>query len=65
VDAAMADVSAVLSNSALTETDAGQAAAVRERIRLAARQPGVIDYARRPFDIAEHWAPFMVIGDPT
>jgi CHAT domain-containing protein len=63
VDAAMAAVSGVLSRSGLTETDTRQAAEASGRIRLAARQPGVTDYARHPFGVPEHWAPFMVIGD--
>jgi len=44
--------------------EARQAAEVRERARLATRRPQTPDYARRPFGDAEHWAPFILIGDP-
>lgn len=44
--------------------EARQAAELRERIRLALRRPQSPDYSRRPFRDAEHWAPFILIGDP-
>jgi len=45
--------------------EARQAGELRERARLAQRRPQAPDYARRPFCDAEHWAPFILIGDPT
>jgi len=43
---------------------ARQAGQLRERARLALRRPHSPDYARRPFRDVEHWAPFILIGDP-
>ena len=44
--------------------DSADARELRARARLAARRPQNPDYARRPFRDAEHWAPFILIGDP-
>jgi hypothetical protein len=46
------------------DAEAQQAGELREWARLALRRPQTPDYARRPFRDAEHWAPFILIGDP-
>ncbi len=65
LDAARTGISGVLSHDAgLTEAEISRAAQLRERVRLAARRQREPDYSRRPFSGAEHWAPFILIGDP-
>lgn len=61
---AMAAVTRVLSLSGCDDAEIRQAEDLRERARLAGKRLQGPDYARQPFSAAEHWAPFILIGDP-
>jgi CHAT domain-containing protein/tetratricopeptide (TPR) repeat protein len=61
---AMAAVAGLLARAGGDDAETRQAEELRERARLVARQPRNPNYARRPFRGAEHWAPFILIGDP-
>jgi CHAT domain-containing protein len=61
---ALAAVADVLSRAGRDDAQTRQAQELRDRARLAARLSLNPDYTRRPFRDAEHWAPFILIGDP-
>lgn len=54
----------VLARGGGSDSDSRQAAELQERARLVGMRPRDPDYARRPFRATEHWAPFILIGDP-
>jgi CHAT domain-containing protein/tetratricopeptide (TPR) repeat protein len=63
-EAAMRGVTAVLSLDGLSDAEASRAAELRARVLFASGRSRNPDYARQPFRAAEHWAPFVLIGDP-